>query len=680
VGRLVDIFAGCGGLSLGFDLCQSAPGFRTILAVDNEPSAVRLFNANFGRLHPKHEAEVGRLADVCWFETASEIRLFYLVHLCRVEGDQELYRKLTNLGVGRLFAALRHEDRKVQKILSDQTDSATFQNELSKVPKQAYALASVRKLFKDIGIKSLSKGSLDLSVIPWSDEYLDSAWMHHEAEAQLGGAIQERFRLYGERLWLQATANIRDGAGKKGRGQHVSNGTRYGALNAFFESEPGRRFGECVVQWRGNRRQIIDTFLDVACADIDRLYFYGYQVEGLLGGPPCKGFSRIGRPVANALREQGAFAWSNGEFGDERNKLVLHYVMFLEALQPRFFVFENVSNFQSALKTPDGVLQADELLQEAIENLSAGKLHYDVASAQLRASKFGVPQSRLRFIMFGVNRDLSQASAGDFFKLPVSPREIGTAEAFFGLPAPQEFAMGGSVSASTACECATVIPPNSDPSLKRYFEWIQRPIGQDASVDGHVYRKMRPDDEAFFGFVGPGIRWMDLEIRRAPTLEALRSIAEGDPDLKGKVDGSLALRLLLEETLARYGLTEQHLLSASYLGNGSGAHGDWLERLDGDSPSKTVVAHIGKDTYGYIHPYSTRPITIREAARLQSFPDSFSFSEAGMVDGYTAIGNAVAPLLANLFAERISELLYGSSAVSGNRKIVSFATAQRRLL
>lgn len=677
--RLVDIFAGCGGLSLGFDLCESEPRFKTVLAIDNEPSAIRLFNANFGRLHARAHAPIGRLADVCWFETAQEIRLYYLAHLSKVEADEGLYSKLTALGLGSVLAAIRAADHAAETQLLELANSEAYRRELAVVPKATFSLAVVRKLFKDLGIRGLAKGDLDRNSLPWSEEYFDPAWLHHEAVADAKIA-PDSASWYGEQLWLQSTANVRQGAGKEGRGQHVSNGKRYAALGAFLDSDPGQQFRTAIINWRGMRRQIIDAFLEEVSEEIDRIYFSAYRVEGLLGGPPCKGFSRIGRPVANSLREQGAFAWSSGEFGDERNKLVLHYVMFLEALQPRFFVFENVSNFQSALKTPEGVLQADELLQEAIENLSAGKLHYDVASAQLKASKFGVPQSRIRFIMFGVNLELSEAPAADFFKLPVAAREIGAAEAFYGLPAPREFSMGGSVSAGSATECATVTPPQSDPSLRRYFEWIQQPIGDGGSTDAHVYRRMRKDDEAFFAFMGPGIRWMDLEIRRSPTLELLRSIAADHPELKAAVDGSLVLRLILEETVARYGLTEQHLLSSSYLGNGSGAHGDWLERLDGDSPSKTVVAHIGKDTYGYIHPYSTRPITLREAARLQSFPDSFSFAEAGMVDGYTAVGNAVAPLLANVFAERIAELLFGNSAVGDERKIVSFAAAQRRLL
>jgi hypothetical protein len=57
-----------------------------------------------------------------------------------------------------------------------------------------------------------------------------------------------------------------------------------------------------------------------------------------------------------------------------------------------------------------------------------------------------------------------------------------------------------------------------------------------------------------------------------------------------------------------------------------------------------------------MHPYLDRAISIREAARIQSFPDYFTFGEIGVVDAYTMIGNAVPPLLANMFAESFAKL------------------------
>lgn len=658
--RLVDIFAGCGGLSLGFDLQNDSTTYRTCLAIDNEPSATRLFNSNFGQLHPEYGQEIARTADVCWFESADEIRLFYLSHIAKLEGDQELRTRLLQLGFGRMLAEIRSLDTDCQAKLSLIACQRGFSAAASEVDPATYNLASVKKVLRTLGVRAFQRPGPDQRYLPWSDECLDRFWTVAEVpKADKASPPDDHFRAT---LWLQATEPLRAGAVKEGRGQHAGNGRRYASLASLLAGSWGKQLEAVITMWRYRRTQVIQNFANEVGPAIEEIYLRDYRVAGLLGGPPCKGFSRIGRPVANSLRSQGVFAWSNSEFGDERNKLVLHYVMFLEALKPSFFVFENVSNFQSSLKTPDGEIQADQIFAEAVANLSSSRLCYDVAAKQLKATAFGVPQARIRYIMFGVNQEFSTCRASAFFDLPNQEREITVTEAFFGLPAPAEFTPSNGVKTSTTTTCAKILPPASDRALSNYFDWIQRSIDQNRSeTDAHIYRRMRADDAAFFQFIGPGIRWMDWELRGSSTLNAMKKALSGSKSLAPLAEGNLALRLILEETASRFGLKEQHLLHSSYLKNRSGTHGDWLERLAGDRPAKTVVAHIGKDTYGYIHPSETRPITIREAARLQSFPDSFSFAAAGVVDAYSAIGNAVPPLLASAFARRIAAIMFRNS-------------------
>ena len=77
-------------------------------------------------------------------------------------------------------------------------------------------------------------------------------------------------------------------------------------------------------------------------------------------------------------------------------------------------------------------------------------------------------------------------------------------------------------------------------------------------------------------------------------------------------------------------------------------------KLEPLKPSRTLTAHIGKDTYSHIHydSYQSRTISVREAARLQSFPDGFRFSGA-MNAAFKQIGNAVPPLLGKVVAESL---------------------------
>lgn len=80
--------------------------------------------------------------------------------------------------------------------------------------------------------------------------------------------------------------------------------------------------------------------------------------------------------------------------------------------------------------------------------------------------------------------------------------------------------------------------------------------------------------------------------------------------------------------------------------------GDKYKRLKWDEPSWTLTAHMQKDSLAYIHPLQNRSISVREAARLQSFPDHFVFV-APMTRMFELVGNSVPPLLAEAIAHPI---------------------------
>ena len=80
------------------------------------------------------------------------------------------------------------------------------------------------------------------------------------------------------------------------------------------------------------------------------------------------------------------------------------------------------------------------------------------------------------------------------------------------------------------------------------------------------------------------------------------------------------------------------------------------KKLDPQKPSHTLVAHLSTDTYSHIHPWESRGISVREAARLQSFPDNFYFN-CSMTEAFRQIGNAVPPLLSKAVAEAVKKSL-----------------------
>ena len=87
---------------------------------------------------------------------------------------------------------------------------------------------------------------------------------------------------------------------------------------------------------------------------------------------------------------------------------------------------------------------------------------------------------------------------------------------------------------------------------------------------------------------------------------------------------------------------------------------DKYTKLKWSEPSKTITAHLSKDCYSHIHPSQARTITVREAARIQSFPDRYYF-HGGMCSKFKLIGNAVPPLMGKLLAEEIKKQVFSGS-------------------
>jgi DNA-cytosine methyltransferase len=671
--NVVDLFCGGGGLSCGFELHRGRLQYRTILGIDTDPAAIRIFNAN---VHSPASATtgslpIGRRADVTWFVHPVEIRLFYLVHLALAHGDDLLASALGDVGLAEFLSALKRTDQQFSESAAAVGESDPYREALSEISPQTFSLALPQVVLDSLGLASLAKPAPSYGHLPWTQEYE----LLRSGDVSPGVSIDPDPALVRDcrQVWSAKTNLLREASVKTGRGQHKNNASRLKTLAAFLESKPAQDLRSAWISWRSRRETIRAHFCLENAATIDGLYSGNRRVHIVLGGPPCKGFSRIGRPVIVALRDQGVHAWSHKEYGDERNSLMCQYVLFLEALQPDVFLFENVSNFQSTLKTPNGELDAPALLEELIDDLSEGHLHYHIHYQLLNARHFAVPQDRRRFIMFGVNAAKAELGAcRQFFAFKSTREDVPLSVALLGLGTPGVFSPGEGVKSDHCAPVYRFFDDTLPSGTRTYLAWVQQPdprTGEPTrTTTAHIYRQCRDDDRAFIEFVGPGIRWMDLKTSQSPTVDELKAVlvaaSRGAPselarrikDLLPKVDDSLMLRLLLEHTQARRNLTEQHLLLEGYLRNGGSTHGDWLERLSATKPCKTIVAHIGKDTYGYWHPTEPRALTIREAARVQSFPDFFRLDVAGVVDTYTVIGNAVPPLLSSEFARRIEEL------------------------
>lgn len=682
--RVVDIFSGCGGLSLGFQRFENGRIFDTVLALDFEAPMIRVFNDN----HPKGDAELarGREADVTDFLNETEIQAYYLDHLARSGQAPMLLEELADLAgqdLRMLRANLHLLDRQFLDKLDEIRATAGFIAEYRGMGSAVLGQTSVIAFHRALKLPMTAVGPARLGLLLWSGDgnapELDS--LNMEIDADLIAVRQRMAR----REWDAELKKLDGRSLGSGTGQLSSSAKRIQKFVGFAQGEPMAAVRRAWVNWKARREALRIGVFDHPRVQrrVQALYNDGHQVSVLLGGPPCQGFSRIGRGKIRSLREQSVHAHENEESVDSRNQLLEQYVLFVAALSPQIFLFENVRGFQAVVRTGEREFDAAEALARAIEDVSSRGVSYEVASRIVDASEHLVPQLRERYLMVGIRRDITAALDEEItpawcLTLPVHP-PVPLAVPLEDLPEP---AMAREESATgEAAGLVKVLDSNhldclDEAALVR--RWIS---GGGGVADSHIARRPREDDAAFFDLMGPGKRWMDYRCDESPTLHRLAQLVgavaralETTPALAkklavepseasalaGMLDGSLSLRLLLESIPPMPGETHHHLTNANYLKKKEGQHGDWLSRMDPNRPSKTMVSHMAKDTYAYVHPTRPRTLSIREAARIQTFPDAYRFASVGLVDAFRMIGNAVPPLLSAQFAERIAQVLWAA--------------------
>ncbi len=684
--RVVDLFGGCGGLSLGFELSGNGNLYRTVLSVDIEEAMVRVFNAN--HKHKNKNYPIGCKADLAEFINESEVLAFYLNHLALSEGDELLRQELDSLHPFPLSSFQRKiqqidDDfiRELTKIRSDKT----YQSAFTKIDKNSLSQTSVRAFHDALKLPQPGISRPTFSPPLWGAQSNFSTSCVHEMPS-IPGNLREECKLQSEALWEVEVEKLRKRAMGSGSGQLASAAQKIQRSLNLIDGEAYGVVRKAWIEWRAERdaaRRVL--FEDEKILQqFRRIYKDGRDIHVLLGGPPCQGFSRIGRGKIRSLREQSVHVQADAKLGDSRNELMLQYVLFIAALAPAAFLFENVRHFQAEVKTPDGRFKATDILSDAISQISHDELEYEVASQIILASNHLVPQTRERFFMVGLRNDLNlsslpEGSASWCLSLP-KYEPVPLKAALSGLPEP----VYASKTSTRAGSTSTLLKVkdfhlNDKSAVSSFTEWIRQPPPKRLQhftqnhVDAHCTRDSRCDDRAFFELLGPGKRWMDYRSDDNALIRDMARIVQwvrdnNTGDVAGvdqarinyiiqALDGSLPLRLLLNRIPLDTGGHEHHLCAPNYLKKRDGDHGDWLARLDAETPSKTILSHMGKDTYAYIHPSSPRTISVREAARVQTFPDWFKFGSIGLVDGYRVIGNAVPPLLSAQLALRLIEVL-----------------------
>lgn len=314
------------------------------------------------------------------------------------------------------------------------------------------------------------------------------------------------------------------------------------------------------------------------------------EFDILLAGFPCQ-------PFSNAGKRQGV----NDESG--RGTLFYECERFLVEAKgktgefPKAFVFENVRGIMSS-KMPDGVTTVPE---EITRRMS--KLGYNVSGKLIRASDFGVPQNRYRYIMVGIHKEFGTF---DFTLLDQVAEENG-------------------------------LPNSERNSLELTMGYVL------ANLDEHL-----PQARAIWNY-SPGGQFMVDKIGSChgdnDLIETFRSFSSLDQLPEEVFQGRSWKNVPVEDLPQRF--RKIHDNPAKYHAP------NFYRRFALGEVSGTITASAQPENCGITHPIENRRLSVREIARIQSFPDDFNFEAKTLAGAYKVIGNAVPPVLAWVLAKAI---------------------------
>lgn len=390
---------------------------------------------------------------------------------------------------------------------------------------------------------------------------------------------------------------------------------------------------------------------------LDRLRM-GTVPTVLIGGPPCQAYSLVGR-----ARNKGISGYDPTK--DHRHFLYREYIRIIERLQPAAFVMENVKGILSSKVGKDAIFQqiiADlevaggapdsYVLLPVVRSDESGPKRFIV-----RCEEFGVPQCRHRVIILGVRSDLARL-------MPDNLKE-GLLERV-GRQATVEAAIKGLASLRSG------LSKEPDGSV----EW-QRAAGaaMEMAAKACNAKELKDVRRLLLDSANELARGQQPLGRQDRSLSTPRDneLADWlvDPDLKSLPNHET--RGHMRADLSRYAFAtafaqvfERSPKASEFPELLAPNHGNWQSGKFADRfrvqiwgrPSTTVTSHISKDGHYFIHPdlIQCRSLTVREAARLQTFPDNYLF-EGNRTQQFVQVGNAVPPLMARQIANGLSAFL-----------------------
>ena len=368
----------------------------------------------------------------------------------------------------------------------------------------------------------------------------------------------------------------------------------------------------------------------------------------LVGGPPCQAYSLVGR--SRRARDK-TFE------GDEKHTLYKRYLHIIEEFNPPIFVMENVKGLLSARLGDDRTF---DLVKDDLSNAGRGyrvlpfvasprKSDHDPEDYVIRSELFGVPQARHRVILLGVRDDVAMGDA----KLRQAGSQVQVESVLRGLPRKRSRLSGRSGGLADSEDAWLSVLDSAAAQLARWDAEVGG-IARDAALTARQGGSLHHGRLATNSDVKSLLAWLHRGgRRRRPINHEPRSHMEGDIQ-----------RYLFCASYAACGRGSPRLqdfpdfLMPAHANAREGKFNDRFRVQLRDHPASTVASHISKDGHYYIHydPSQCRSLTVREAARLQTFPDDYFF-EGTRTQQYHQVGNAVPPFLALQLAEVVAQAL-----------------------
>lgn len=310
----------------------------------------------------------------------------------------------------------------------------------------------------------------------------------------------------------------------------------------------------------------------------------------------------IGGPPCQAYSIAGRIRDAKGMKDDYRNYLFESYLRVVAHYKPKFFIFENVVGMLSA--TPDGTPIVTKI-KEAFNNAGYAVIE-DFKAALFDVADFGIPQHRQRVIILGVNKDFFNRNGNEDASTAILKEFYETLES-------------KKRRIKTVKEAIGDLPP-----LKPSKEVIK--------LNGKKYSHTPIKSEGVLNHIPRFHSERDIQI--------FKLLASDIEQGHNEYVNATALKKLYTEVT----------------GKESNIHKFYVLRWD--EPSNTIPAHLYKDGLRHIHPDSSqaRSITVREAARLQTFADDFEFL-GPMMAQYKMIGNAVPSAFALIIAKVLKKII-----------------------